>query len=153
MKNKKQNNAEVVTLLNQLLANEYALFTKTLNYHWNITGPQFHDLHKFLDSQYHELLEVVDNVAERIRTLGKKVPATLKEFSQSTYLKEDTSSITRAPQMISNLLKDHESIVFDLKKNLEKCEKTYHDAGTTDFLTVLMEKHEKMAWMLRSQKS
>ena len=59
-----------VAILNTLLADEYLLYTKTRNYHWNVVGPQFNDLHKFFEAQYNELNEIVDDVAERSRALG-----------------------------------------------------------------------------------
>jgi len=80
---------EVVHVLNTLLSDEFILYTKTLNYHWNITGPHFHDLHKLLDTQYHELLETIDSVAERVRSLGGHALGSLLEFTQNTRLKEE----------------------------------------------------------------
>jgi starvation-inducible DNA-binding protein len=60
----------VVLILNTLLADEYLLYMKTRNYHWNVVGPQFNDLHKFFEEQYDELNDIVDDVAERARSLG-----------------------------------------------------------------------------------
>ena len=94
------NRDSIVKILNAVLADEYVLYTKTRNYHWNVVGPQFNDLHKFFEGQYEALNEVVDGVAEWA----------------------------------------------DLETVMEK----HNDAGTSDFLTGLMEKHEKMAWMLRA---
>jgi len=141
---------EVVHVLNTLLSDEFILYTKTLNYHWNITGPHFHDLHKLLDTQYHELLETIDSVAERVRSLGGHALGSLLEFTQNTRLKEEPHKYPSAKIMISNLLSDHESIIANLRKDLETCQLKHHDAGTTDFLTGLMEHHEKTAWMLRA---
>src|SRR5207245_1906541 len=62
--------AGVVKVLNALLADEYVLYTKTRNYHWNVVGPQFNDLHKFFGEQYEAIDDFVDDVAERARTLG-----------------------------------------------------------------------------------
>ncbi len=142
--------AGVVTILNTLLSDEYVLYTKTRNYHWNVVGPQFNDLHKFFEAQYTELNEVVDEVAERARTLGGRSMGTLAEFSRHTRLKEQTGRDPKARDMIANLLNDHEEIIRQLRKDLEACAEQHHDLGTTDFLTGLMERHEKMAWMLRA---
>jgi starvation-inducible DNA-binding protein len=141
--------AAVVKILNTLLSDEYVLYTKTRNYHWNVLGPQFNDLHKFFEEQYTELTEVVDDVAERARSLGGWALGTLKEFSQHARLTEHPDQYPNARQMIANLLADHETIVRQLRIDLETAEK-HHDMGTNDFLTGLMEKHEKMAWMLRA---
>jgi starvation-inducible DNA-binding protein len=139
----------VVKILNTLLSDEYVLYTKTRNYHWNVLGPQFNDLHKFFEEQYTELTEVVDDVAERARSLGGWALGTLSEFSQHARLNEHPDQYPNARQMIANLLADHETIVRQLRSDLETAEK-HHDMGTNDFLTGLMEKHEKMAWMLRA---
>ena len=140
----------VVKILNSLLSDEYLLYTKTRNYHWNVLGPQFNDLHKFFEEQYTELTEVVDDVAERARSLGGWAFGTLQEFAQHTRLKEHPGHYPNAREMIGNLLADHETIIRQLRMDLETCAERYHDMGTNDFLTGLTEKHEKMAWMLRA---
>jgi starvation-inducible DNA-binding protein len=139
----------VVKILNTLLSDEYVLYTKTRNYHWNVLGPQFNDLHEFFEEQYTELTEVVDDVAERARSLGGWAFGTLSEFSRHTRLNEHPDQYPNARQMIANLLADHETIIRQLRIDLETAE-THHDMGTNDFLTGLMAKHEKMAWMLRA---
>ena len=140
----------VVAILNTLLADEYLLYTKTRNYHWNVVGPQFNDLHKFFEAQYNELNEIVDDVAERGRVLGGHALGTMTEFLEYTRLKEQTGYYPDARDMIADLLADHEALIRHLRVDLETCAEQYHDAGTNDFLTGLMEQHEKMAWMLRA---
>jgi starvation-inducible DNA-binding protein len=139
----------VVTILNALLADEYLLYTKTRNYHWNVIGPQFNDLHKFFEQQYEALNEIVDDVAERARTLGGRAFGTLIEFVEHARLKEHPGQAPAAREMLADLLADHETVVRQLRDDLETAAKQ-GDAGTNDFLTGLMEKHEKMAWMLRA---
>jgi starvation-inducible DNA-binding protein len=140
----------VVAILNTLLADEYLLYTKTRNYHWNVVGPQFNDLHKFFEAQYNELNEIVDDVAERGRALGGHALGTMTEFLKYTRLEEQTGYYPDARDMIADLLADHEALIRHLRVDLETCAEQYHDAGTNDFLTGLMEQHEKMAWMLRA---
>jgi starvation-inducible DNA-binding protein len=140
----------VVAILNTLLADEYLLYTKTRNYHWNVVGSQFNDLHKFFEAQYNALNEIVDDVAERARTLGGNALGTMAEFLNHTRLTEQTGHYPDARDMIANLLADHEALICHLRVDLETCVEKYHDAGTNDFLIGLMEKHEKMAWMLRA---
>ena len=140
----------VVGLLSPLLADEYVLYTKTRNYHWNVVGPQFNDLHKFFQDQYEALDDVVDEVAERARTLGGHAVGTLAEFVQLTRLKEQPGRSPDAREMLANLLADHEAIIRTLRRDLETADEQHHDIGTNDFLTGLMERHEKMAWMLRA---
>ena len=132
-----------IGLLNALLSNEYVLYTKTRNYHWNVYGPQFHDLHKFFEQQYRELDEIIDQVAERVRSLSGWAFGTLKEFGENTKLKEQVKEYPAAAQMVLNLLADHESVIRELRVDLGI-------EGTNDFLMELLERHEKMAWMLRA---
>jgi starvation-inducible DNA-binding protein len=140
----------VVKILNTLLADEYVLYTKTRNYHWNVVGPQFNDLHKFFEAQYTELNDVIDEVAERARSIGGPSAGTLAEFLEMARVKERAGDRPPAPKMIANLLADHEAIICILRTDLETCATAHNDAGTSDFLTGLMERHEKMAWMLRA---
>ena len=140
----------VVEILSTLLADEYVLYTKTRNYHWNVVGMQFNDLHKFFEAQYEALDEVIDEVAERARSLGGRALGTLAEFTERTRLKEEPKKAPEAKQMLANLLADHETLVRELRADLQTAMDKFGDAGTSDFLTGLMEKHEKMAWMLRS---
>ena len=145
-----EKNLEAVALmLNTVLADEFLLYVKTRNYHWNVTGIHFRDLHVFFESQYTELEEVIDEIAERVRYLGHNAIGTLNEFSQLTRLLESKAKDLTAEQMLRNLLDDHETVIRVLRQDLEKAEE-YKDAGTNDFLTGLMEKHEKTAWMIRS---
>lgn len=144
-----KNRHAVASLLNNLLADEYALYTKTRNYHWNVTGPHFNDLHKFFESQYDSLDGDIDEIAERIRSLGAKTSATLAEFVKNSRIQEQPDEFPSDDKMISNLVADHESVIQTLREDVFACDKN-NDAGTADFLTGLMEKHEKTAWMLRS---
>jgi len=142
--------AGVVKILNALLADEYVLYTKTRNYHWNVVGPQFNDLHKFFAEQYEALDDFIDEVAERARTLGGHSVASLAEFQEATRLKEHPGQYPSAEEMLDNLLGDHETIIRQLRTDADIVGTQYRDSGTNDFLIGLMEKHEKMAWMLRA---
>jgi starvation-inducible DNA-binding protein len=142
--------AAVVRILNTLLADEYVLYTKTRRFHWNVTGAHFSELHKFFEAQYEALDEIVDQVAERARALGGLAAGSLAEFSQLTRLKENGGKNPNDHGMLAALLDDHEAIIRNLRKDLEEVADKHGDMGTNDFLTGLMEEHEKTAWMLRS---
>jgi starvation-inducible DNA-binding protein len=139
----------VAVILNGLLADEYVLYTKTRNFHWNVTGPLFNDLHKFFEDQYSELDELIDEVAERVRALGETPVASLGQFLEHTRLKE---SLDRKPsqEMLGELLSDHETVIRQLRKDIDRAGAEYRDTGNQDMLTGWMERHEKVAWMLRS---
>jgi len=136
--------------LNVLLADEFVLYTKTRNAHWNIEGPDFYDKHKFFEAQYEELDEVMDEVAERIRMLGHYAPATLETYLKLTHLSEKPGQTNDANGYITELLADHESIITFLRENINRYANEYHDLGTSDFITGLLRTHEKMSWMLRA---
>ena len=140
----------VVEMLNALLSDEYLLYTKARNYHWNVFGPQFNDLHKFLETHYEELEEIVDDVAERARALGGFAFGTMEEFSKHARLSESPGEHPAARHMLANLLSDHESIIRQLRGDANACDEKYHDMGTNDFMIGLMERHEKIAWMFRA---
>jgi starvation-inducible DNA-binding protein len=140
----------ITRILNVLLSDEYVLYTKTRKYHWNVVGMTFMDLHKFFEAQYEELDGFVDDIAERNRSIGGTAFGTMKEFLDNTRLKENPGRNPEAEAMIAVLLADHERIIQSLRADLETVQAKYHDVGTCDFLTGLMEKHEKMAWMLRA---
>jgi starvation-inducible DNA-binding protein len=145
-----ENRKEVVGILNILLADEYLLFTKTRNYHWNVVGKDFKERHEFFQQQYEKLDGMIDEIAERTRQLGGVTVATMNEFMRITNLKEKPGEYPSDLKMISNLLTDHESTIKYLRKSADKCDEEYNDMGTNDFLIGLMEIHEKMAWMLRT---
>ena len=145
-----RNRNAVTRILNDILSDEYVLYTKTRNYHWNVTGPQFHDLHKFFEGQYEEENGFIDDIAERARALGGWSRGTLVEFMKSARLKEHPGEYPSAKEMLSNLLADHEALIRTLRADSEACAGKYGDVGTNDFLIGLMERHEKSAWMLRA---
>jgi starvation-inducible DNA-binding protein len=140
----------VVEILNRLLSDEYVLLTKTRNYHWNVIGPQFNDLHKFFEAQYDALNELVDEIAERARQLGGRAFGTLAEFAKTSRLTEQPGSTPAAKEMLASLLGDHETVIRQIRADIGPVTDQHKDIGTSDFLTGLLEKHEKMAWMLRA---
>jgi starvation-inducible DNA-binding protein len=140
----------VATELSKLLADEFVLYTKTRNAHWNVEGPDFHTKHIFFEKQYEQLDETMDSVAERIRQLGHYAPATLQSFLQLTHLTEKLGQPNDSLGFIRELLTDHENIIIFLRENINRFANEYGDAGTSDFITGLMEEHEAMAWMLRA---
>jgi starvation-inducible DNA-binding protein len=140
----------VIDILNRVLADEVTLYVKTRNFHWNVEGPDFSELHKFFEAQYDALDEIMDEVAERARSLGGYAAGSLAEFQAAARLKEARGAATPAREMLAQLLADHETVIRSLRKEAEEAGAKHGDAGTEDFLVGLMEQHEKMAWMLRS---
>lgn len=141
---------KLVETLNMRLCDEYVLYTKTRKYHWNVVGPRFSQLHEFFKEQYEILEEMTDEIAERARQLGGKSLGTLEEFARYSSINEDPGQNPDAQTMISKLLKDHETIIKTLRKNADEADEQYDDMATNDFLLEAVQRHEKMAWMLRA---
>ena len=141
---------EVATLLNSLLADEYVLFTKTRKAHWNVTGPNFYEMHKLFQSQYEAMDIMIDDIAERVRSLGHFALGSMNDFLNVTNLSEEKDGFGNAMQMIQTLVSDHETIIRLIRNGIIPISDKYKDLGTADFVTGLMEQHEKMNWMLLS---
>lgn len=142
--------AGVIDLLNRDLANSYLLLIKTKKFHWDVVGPQFRSLHQLWEEQYQTLTETIDQVAERVRTLGGFPVGTAQGFLEYGSVKEQIDTVPLATEMVAQLVDDHELIIRNLREHIDSCSEQFHDEGTADFLTGLMEGHEQMAWMLRS---
>jgi starvation-inducible DNA-binding protein len=144
------NTKEVSTILNRLLANEYVLAIRTRSAHWNVQGPNFIGLHGLFQKQYEEIDVVIDDIAERVRSLGHFALGLLKDFLSVTDLVEDDAEVGGEGQIIEALLYEHEAIIRIIRNEVTSISTTYRDLGTADFVTGIMQKHEKMAWMLRA---
>lgn len=140
---------ETALLLSKVLADEFILYTKTRNAHWNIEGDNFYQLHKFFEEQYKQLDTIIDDIAERTRALGHYAFAAIKQFLDLTHFTE-TKDRNTSNDFIKELLADHEVIIIHLRENIIYIDNEFHDAGTSDFITGLLKNHEKMAWMLRA---
>jgi starvation-inducible DNA-binding protein len=147
---KEENTAATAFDLSKMLADEFVLYIKTRNAHWNVVGPDFYAMHKFFEDHYEMLDEMMDDVAERIRSVNHFAPATLKIYLELTHLSESSREKNDSHGFIKELLADHESIIMNLRSKINSFANDYHDLGSSDFITGLMEKHEKMAWMLRA---
>ncbi|MEH2255500.1 Dps family protein [Nostoc sp.] len=140
----------VINLLNQDLADAYLLLVKTKKYHWDVVGPQFRSLHQLWEEHYQKLTINIDALAERVRALGGYPVGSLEGFLKIATLKEHAGSVPTATGMVANLVDDHEQVIRNLRDHLDQSGEKFHDQGTADFLTGLLEQHEEIAWMLRS---
>jgi starvation-inducible DNA-binding protein len=143
---------QVSHLLNELLADEFLLYIKTLKFHWNVQGIVFHDFHALFKELYESQLDICDEVAERARALGVVAFGTMIEFAKHTRLKEHPGKNPTALDMIKELLEDYEAIIRQIRKDIDITQEL-GDMGTNNFLTEIMERHEKTAWMLRATAS
>ncbi len=142
-----QRNA-IAQSLSRLLADEYTLYLKTHNFHWNVTGPMFNTLHLMFEQHYNEAALAVDLVAERIRALGFPAPGTYEQFAKLSSIPEQRG-VPKAMEMVRLLVKGHEACARTARDGFPIAEEA-GDQPTCDLLTQRMQLHEKTAWMLRS---
>ena len=140
--------AAIAAGLKRLLADTYTLYLKTHNYHWNVTGPRFRDLHLLWEEQYTELAVAVDDVAERIRTLGHPAPGTYREFAGLTSIAEP-DNVLDAEGMLRDLVEAQEAVVRTAREILPPAQGA-GDESSASLIADRMVVHEKAAWMLRS---
>lgn len=140
---------KVCTLLNTILADANVFYIKLRKFHWNIKGPDFVEFHELFEEQYNAVAEAIDEVAERITTLGGVAIGTTQEFAKLSQLKESAGKIPAEMQMLKELVADHETIIRSLREAIDKCDEDYKDIGSADLLTDLIRDHEKQAWKLR----
>jgi starvation-inducible DNA-binding protein len=143
---KKNSSTAVANALSKVLADTYVLYLKTQNYHWNVTGPHFAGLHKMLEEQYVDLAAANDEVAERIRALGEKAPASFAAFTKMTVIKEETGS-PNWETMVKNLISDQDRIVETATSALHVADDV-DDQATVDLMNRRVLQHQKNKWML-----
>ncbi|MEP1741639.1 MAG: Dps family protein [Kangiellaceae bacterium] len=143
-----QDRESVAQSIKHLLADTYTLYLQTHNFHWNVTGNQFRELHLMFEEQYNELAIAVDDIAERIRTLGVAAPGTYKLFAELSSIQE-VEGIPEAKQMVEILNHSHETVVRTCRKAL-KIAQNADDESSAALISDRMRIHEKTAWMLRS---
>ena len=141
--------AAIAQGLSRLLADTYTLYLTTHNFHWNVTGPMFNTLHTMFMTQYTELWNAVDPVAERIRSLGHFAPGSYAQFGQLTSLPDAPAEPPKATEMIRILVQGHEAVARTARSLFPLADKA-SDEPTADLLTQRLTVHEQAAWMLRS---
>ncbi len=141
----------LITDLSKLLADTYALYLKTQNYHWHVKGPNFKTLHELFEDQYKSLAEAVDDVAERILTLGGQAPASFSQFNELSEI-SDGNSKADSNTMVRELAGDHTKLITRMKQILESAQKA-NDEGTVALLSERIAEHEKTHWMLSASQS
>lgn len=145
---KESDRIEIAEGLKHLLADSYTLYLQTHNFHWNVTGPQFRDLHLMFEEHYMELAIAVDDIAERIRTLDVAAPGTYKEFAKLSSIKE-VDGVPKGAEMVDLLTQGHEQVVKTCRDVL-KLAQGAEDESTAALVSDRMRLHEKTAWMLRA---
>lgn len=145
---KKDDRLKVAEGLKSLLADSYTLYLQTHNFHWNVTGIHFRELHLMFEEHYTELALAVDDIAERIRTLDVAAPGTYKEFARLSSIKE-VEGVPSSADMVDLLTKGHEQVIKTARQVL-KLAQAAEDESTAALVSDRMRIHEKTAWMLRA---
>ena len=141
--------AAIAAGLSKLLADTYTLYLTTHNFHWNVTGPMFNTLHAMFMTQYTELWNAVDPIAERIRALGHAAPGSYGQFGKLSSLKDVPVTPPKALDMVRLLVAGHEAVARTAREAFPLADQA-EDQPTADLLTQRLDVHEKTAWMLRS---
>jgi len=146
---KKADRKAIADGLSKVLADTYMLYQKTHAYHWNVTGPMFTSLHALFMTQYTELHDAADLIAERIRALGHFAPGSYATYAKLTAIADDGEDVPDAMAMVKNLVEGHEALARTARAAFKPAEKA-RDQATMDLLTQRLVASEKTAWMLRS---
>jgi len=139
---------ELQKALKIAFASEFSFYLKAHNYHWNVTGPFFSQLHDLFGKIYEEVYQSIDQFAEEIRSAGAFVPASYTRFSMLTRI-EDETAVSDDGDMIQELLEDSDRMVKILKMVFDLATREGEE-GLADFLANRMDAHRKHSWMLRA---
>lgn len=137
---------QIAESLNQLLANYSIHYQKLRNYHWNVKGADFFDLHEQFEMLYTEALNNIDSIAERIRVFGKTPLSTLKEYLSQSEIKE-TGTDLDSDIMVREILSDFKILLDSMVKTVETSIEQ-EDSGTEEMVKVFINSIEKHHWML-----
>jgi len=143
------NTNKVAEALTRVLGDTYSLYLKTHGYHWNVEGPNFKSLHELFEENYRAMWESMDEIAERIRSLGVYAPMGAAALSEGSSIDSADNNVPGANTMVQNLVAGHEAWLETAKSALDVASDE-GDVASEDLLTPLIAAHEKIAWMLRS---
>ena len=143
-----EDRSKIASELGKVLADSYMLFIKTQGVHWNVVGPTFYSLHKLTEEHYGNLYAAIDEIAERIRALGEKAPASYRKYGELSDI-QDYDLEQTAEQHVKMLIDDHRTAVKSMRGAIEWCEDK-KDFVTADMLIERMSWHEEAIWMLNS---
>ncbi len=145
-----QNGEVDIPFLNQLLSDEYVLYTKTRTAHWTVDGARNYEMHVVLENQHNALDEIIDKIAERIRSLGHFALGSLKDFLSNEQMCDDNRNFSKSNQIFETLLTNHEMIIRIIRKEIFSISNNLSHIETVNFISMLMDQHEKMANILKA---
>jgi starvation-inducible DNA-binding protein len=139
--------AKIVATLNPLIADSLALYIKTKNFHWHLSGMHFRDLHLMFDEQADQLIASVDPLAERVRKLGGATLRSIGHIGQTQTLKDDNEDFVTPLEMLKRLLKDNQQMASSQRAAHEVCD-DHRDYATSSLLEVSIDETERRIWFL-----
>jgi starvation-inducible DNA-binding protein len=138
---------EITTALRQLLADSFALYVKTKNFHWHMTGRHFRDYHLLLDEQADQIFEMTDDIAERARKIGGTTLRSISDISRHQRLKDNNDERVAPKDMLAELSFDNQALTRYFRSAHETCEK-YNDVATASLIEVWIDQTERRTWFL-----
>ncbi len=139
--------ASVCADLNRIVADNFALFLKTKNFHWHVSGPHFRDYHLLLDEQASEILASIDPLAERVRKLGGATLRSIANIGRLQTIKDNDEDFVAPREMLQELMADNKHVVAAMRQCHELCDK-YADTATASLLENAIDEAEKRVWFL-----
>jgi starvation-inducible DNA-binding protein len=139
--------AEIVASLNPLIADSLALYIKSKNFHWHLSGMHFRDLHLMFDEQADQLIASVDPLAERVRKLGGTTLKSIGHIGQTQTLKDDNEEFVTPLEMLRRLLKDNQQMAASQRAAHEVCD-DHRDYATSSLLEITIDETERRIWFL-----
>ena len=137
----------VTEVVNPLIADAFALYVKTKNYHWHLYGPHFNDYHKMFDEQAEAIFGSIDEMAERVRKIGGTTIRSIGHISQLQTIEDDNDDLVPPERMIRRLAEDNGRMAKAIHDAIHLCDKN-RDVGTSNLLQDLLDKTERREWFL-----
>lgn len=133
--------------LNRLLADSFALYLKTKNFHWHVSGRHFHDYHLMLDEQSDAIFKTTDELAERVRKLGGTTLKSIGQISKLQSIKDNDEDYVPPREMLRELMEDNKHIAAAMRKAHKLCD-DHEDSGTASLLETFIDETERRTWFL-----
>jgi starvation-inducible DNA-binding protein len=137
----------ITVALNPIIADAFALYIKTKNFHWHVSGPHFRDYHLLFDEQADQILAMTDLLAERVRKLGGMTIRSIDQISKLQKIKDDDEAYVSAKDMLKRLLDDNKEFAIRLRNAHKVCDEN-NDVATASFLELHIDEAEKRIWFL-----
>jgi starvation-inducible DNA-binding protein len=139
--------AEISAALNGVLADGFALYLKTKNFHWHVSGPHFRSYHLLFDEQAAEIFATTDEIAERVRKIGGTTLRSISHVAKAQSIKDNNAEFVPAGAMVKELMEDNKAVVASMRK-ARKVAEEHEDVGTTSLLETFIDAAEKRVWFL-----